>query len=114
MQDVTEPPAHGFGTNIRRDLGGHMVGHLELYPSPALAGDVHEFDPLTGDGNGVRLRPVHGWIVQTTSRFGDLLGTGNRSASSVAWARILGQSTDALREVGSDKTSLNGGPPVFP
>lgn len=111
VQDVSAPPPHGFGTNIRRDVGGHLVGHLELYPTHTAAFDVHENNPVTGDGNGSRRRPVHGWLVQTTARLGDVAGTGNRSSSPAAWARTLVQGLNPLTPVGTDLPSLFAGPP---
>jgi hypothetical protein len=58
-----------LGTSARRDLSipqpGPLVGHLQLMPAPVPASDSIENDPRTGDGNGQRLRMVHGWIVQT-------------------------------------------------
>jgi hypothetical protein len=42
---------------------GSMSGHLQLVPQPiATANDSH--DAEYGDGNNVRRRPVHGWLVQ--------------------------------------------------
>ena len=107
VQDLTEPPPYGFGRNIQRDFGGHLVGHLQLFPGVALAEDVHEYVPGTGDGSGARRRPVHGWILQSVTRLSDMVETGNRTASTAMWARTLGQSTNPLVTLGQDTPSLN-------
>ena len=61
--------------------------------------DVH--DQGFGDGNGVRRRPVHGWIVQSVP-------VALRVAPEpVAWARPLGQGGGALMPF------LLDGAPVF-
>ncbi len=54
-----------FGSNIARPNGGNIVGHVELFPIGLSADDSNENDPITGNSNGFRRRPVHGWIVQT-------------------------------------------------
>jgi hypothetical protein len=81
---------------------GSISGHLQLVSQPiATANDAH--DAQYGDGNNIRRRGVHGWIVQST--FGQLL-PGNApiqgtpvipvGAAFAAWARPLAQSTTAL------------------
>jgi hypothetical protein len=107
VQDLTEPPPYGFGRNLRSDFGGHLVGHLQLFPGVALAADVHEYVPGTGDGSGARRRPVHGWVLQSVTRLSDMVGTGNRTASTAMWARTLGQGTNPLVALGDDTPSLN-------
>ncbi len=82
---------------------GSISGHLEMTSQPiATSGwDVH--DAQYGDGNNVRRRGVHGWLVQSTSA--ELL-PGNEpvpnapnlpiSQGTAAWARPLAQSTTPL------------------
>jgi hypothetical protein len=54
-----------FSTNVFRERSGSSVGHMELIVD-GVSNQVdsnEQFGP-TGDGDGARVRPVHGWIVQ--------------------------------------------------
>jgi hypothetical protein len=84
---------------------GSISGHLQLVSQPiATANDAH--DAQHGDGNNVRNRGVHGWIVQNVvAGAGNLLSGGQPipgtppitvAGGAAAWARPLGQSTTAL------------------
>ena len=84
---------------------GSMSGHLQLVPQPvATANDAH--DAEYGDGNNVRRRGVHGWIVQNVTDGSVLVvadnpidGTpeiGSGIGGFAAWGRPLSQSTTAL------------------
>ena len=84
---------------------GSMSGHLQLVPQPvATANDAH--DAEFGDGNNVRRRGVHGWIVQNVTDGSALViadnpidGTpeiGSGIGGFAAWGRPLSQSTTAL------------------
>jgi len=77
-------------------------GHLLLVPQQVGTGspnDVH--DQGFGDGNGVRRRPVHGWIAQTIPAN---LGV---APQPLAWGRPLAQGRGALVPFLAD------GDPVF-
>jgi hypothetical protein len=83
---------------------GSMSGHLQLVPQPiATANDAH--DAQYGDGNNVRRRAVHGWIVQHVKDGEDIVesnqpiqGTPDVQVDNgpAAWGRPLAQSTTAL------------------
>lgn len=68
---------------------GSNGGHLQLFPRQVASqgNDVH--DAGFGDGNNIRRRPVHGWIVQAAPNVGTPPGP-------VAWARPLGQGRGSL------------------
>jgi hypothetical protein len=88
---------------------GSLSGHLQLVPQPiATSNDVH--DAAYGDGNNVRRRPAHGWLVQSV--VGELVpanhpiqGTPPIAAANMpaAWGRPLDQSTTALLPFLSDQ-----------
>lgn len=82
-----------------------MSGHLRLVLQPiGTANDAH--DAQYGDGNSVRRRAVHGWLLQRvdaddTVVFADhpIPGTPSRTLNpddSVNWGRVLQQGTTAL------------------
>jgi hypothetical protein len=80
---------------------GSLSGHLQLVPQPIATGnDFH--DAAYGDGNNVRRRAVHGWIVQSTHNVilpgsAPIPGTpGVLVQGRAAWARPLGQGTTPL------------------
>jgi hypothetical protein len=83
---------------------GSMSGHLQLVPQPiATPNDSH--DAEFGDGNNVRRRGVHGWIVQNVQDGEDIVesdhpieGTPDVEMDNgpAAWGRPLAQSTTAL------------------
>jgi hypothetical protein len=105
-----DDPLKAFGDNVDRDFGGHLVGHVQLFPFLAIRNDVHEFfmdADMIGDGNGVRRAPVHGWIVQSIAAGGNFDDGafpkgGAFMVGKATWARQLGQSTDSLQPYKSD------------
>jgi hypothetical protein len=100
---------NGFGLNVTRPFGGHLVGHLELFPAVAPRNDAHELLPETGNGDGVRRSLVHGYIIQTIRQGGQFAGGefGGTMAMNAAWARQLTQGTNALVPTPGDVTSLD-------
>jgi hypothetical protein len=112
FEDITDNfPPFGFGPSLL--AGGYQVGHIELFPtatSPQT--DTNETDPLTGDSNGARRRPVHGWIFQTLAAGGTINGFGlggpSVSINQSAWGRVLTSGTQALSALGGDTPALNG------
>jgi hypothetical protein len=100
---------------------GSMSGHLQLVPQPvATANDAH--DAEYGDGNNVRRRGVHGWIVQNVVEGAALLtggepidGTpeiGTGVGGYTAWGRPLAQSTTALIPFLGDESAVLDADPV--
>jgi hypothetical protein len=80
---------------------GSIAGHLSFSSQPgSSANDVH--DVAFGDGNSVRRRPVHGWIVQDVA--GTLLpagqpvpgAPGQTALMPALWGRPLVQGRTAL------------------
>jgi hypothetical protein len=80
---------------------GSIAGHLSFSSQPgASANDIH--DVAFGDGNSVRRRPVHGWIVQEVE--GTLVPTGQpvpgtpgqTALQPALWGRPLAQGRTAL------------------
>ena len=98
---------NGFGLNVTRPFGGHLVGHLELFPAVVARNDEQE---LLSDGNdGVRRAPVHGYLIQTIGAGGAFAGGefgGSMSANGV-WARQLTQGTNGLVPTDGDIPSLD-------
>jgi hypothetical protein len=113
-----------FGPFVRRDVSHHIVGHFELRPGVATAQfDANETDPLTGDANSSRRRPVHGWIVHFMAPGGQIGGppsptgpyptAGPPMVDMAAWASTLVQGTSPLAPLGADVPALHAGPPPF-
>ena len=85
--------------------------------------DSNETTPLTGDGDGNRLRPVHGWIVHFMAPGGQIGGlpaptgpyptAGPPMVDMAAWASTLVQGTSPLMPLGTDVPALHAGPPPF-
>jgi hypothetical protein len=100
---------NGFGLNVTRPFGGHLVGHLELFPAVVSRDDAHELLPKTGNGDGVRRALVHGYLVQTIRQGGTIAGGefGESMAMNAAWARQLTQGTNALVPTTGDVPSLD-------
>ena len=96
-----------FGLNVRREFGGHLVGNVVLHAHSTRRDDSIELLPATGDGNGLRTPPIHGWIIHTTGKLGDVLGSGNRSAGQAAWARPLLTANDPLPGLLGDVTAMD-------
>ncbi len=96
-----------FGLNVRREFGGHLVGSVVLHSHATQRQDAIELVPETGDGNGVRTPPVHGWVIHSTGKLGDVLGSGNRSAGRAAWARPMLTIHDPLPGYQGDTTALD-------
>ena len=96
---------------------GSMSGHLEMWPQSILtaAGDSH--DENFGNGDGSRIRGVHGWIVQNMIT-GDMDGVGmldevpvNSVGGAAAWGRPLAQSgTNLVPNPGDDDPTLDANP----
>jgi hypothetical protein len=99
---------------------GSMSGHLQLVPQPvATANDAH--DAEYGDGNSVRRRGVHGWIVQNVTGGSDIVVAGNpipgtpkvtNAGGPAAWGRPLNQSTTALAPFLADLNSTLDADPI--
>jgi hypothetical protein len=99
---------------------GSMSGHLQLVPQPvATANDAH--DAQHGDGNSVRRRGVHGWIVQNVTSGSDIVVAGNpvpgtpkvtNAGGPAAWGRPLNQSTTALAPFLADLDSTLDADPL--
>ena len=112
FEDITEMfPPNGFGPSLLS--GNYRVGHLELFPTSTSPNtDTNETDPLTGDSNGARRRPVHGWIFQTFAARGEIGNFGVDDPSSndgqSSWGRVLTSGTQALSALGGDTPALNG------
>lgn len=106
IQDMVELD----GRFAESDLGS-PVGHMRLTPKsvtyPNLAHDT-AFDGGPGSIPGVRVPPVHGWVVQTISEGGKILDlpVGAANSNKAAWARTLAQS-------GMPITVSSGDTPVF-
>ena len=100
---------NGFGLNVTRPFGGHLLGHLELFPAVVSRDDAHELLPQTGNGDGVRRALVHGYIVQTIRQGGQFGGGefGGTMAMNAAWARQLTQGTNAVVPTAGDVPSLD-------
>jgi hypothetical protein len=116
FSDISAFPPNGFGPSINGGVAGaHQVGHIELFPaSTSPQTDSNEMDPLTGDGNGARRRPVHGWIFQSIATAGSIngfgLGAPSLAANVAAWGRVLVSGPQALAAVGGDTPALNASP----
>jgi hypothetical protein len=97
---------------------GSMSGHLQLVSQPiATANDSH--DTEHGDGNGVRRRGVHGWILQAMD--GDNVvfpdnpiegtpGIQELGSRQTSWGRPLNQSRTALAPFLADTATLDADP----
>ncbi len=98
---------NGFGLNVTRPFGGHLVGHLELFPAAVLRDDTQEL--LSYSNEGVRRSLVHGYIIQAVRAGGQFDGGefGGTMAGNGAWARQLTQGTNALVGIGMDVPSLD-------
>jgi hypothetical protein len=86
---------NGWGLNVTRPFAGHTAGHLTLYPTSVSRNDEHE---RSQNNDGLRLAPVHGYLIQTISSGGVFVGGefGDSMASDAAWARQLTQGTNPL------------------
>ena len=103
-----------FGANIRRDVAGHLVGHLEFTVDAVSRFDVHE---LLDTPDRVRFAPSHGWVLQTLAEGGSinggespangLIANGATMDSNGAWARTLSQGDTGLSGFNGDTPSLN-------
>ena len=103
-----------FGYNVLREESGSLVGHLELLVSDVGGQvDANETSAKTGDANGNRVRPVHGWLVQFITDGAEGHPNVPPFFGSGAWARTLVQGTHALVPSGADVPALNAGPPVL-
>jgi hypothetical protein len=99
---------------------GSMSGHLQLVSQPiATENDAH--DAEHGDGNNVRRRGVHGWLVQNVTAGSDIVtadepitGTPKvtMAAGPAAWGRPLNQSTTALAPFLADRDSTLDADPL--
>jgi hypothetical protein len=97
---------NGWGLNVARTFAGHTAGHLTLYPSKVTRSDEHE---RSQNNDGLRLAPVHGYLIQTISQGGVFVGGeyGGSMSSSAAWARQLTQGTNPLLTSDGDVPSLD-------
>jgi hypothetical protein len=80
-----------FYASALGSYAGHMVIKPEGVTYNNLAHDT-SFDGGPGSVPGVRVVPVHGWIVQSISEGGDLAELGLWNNNQAAWARTLAQS----------------------
>ena len=98
---------NGFGLNVTRPFGGHLVGHLELFPAAVARDDEHEL--LSESPEGVRRALVHGDLIQQISTGGKFAGGefGGTMAANGTWARQLTQGTNALVNIAADEQSLD-------
>ena len=99
---------NGFGLNVTRPFGGHLVGHLELFPAVVARSDVVELYQSSG-ADGVRRAPVHGYLLQTISAGGQFDGGefGGTMAANGAWMRQLTQGTHPLIPTDGDEPQLD-------
>ena len=98
---------NGFGLNVTRPFGGHIVGHLELFPAAVARSDEHEL--LSESNDGVRRALVHGYLVQQIRAGGQFDGGefGGTMAANGTWARQLTQGTNAIVNIADDVQSLD-------
>jgi hypothetical protein len=98
---------NGFGLNVTRPFGGHLVGHLELFPAVVARSDEQEL--LSRSPEGVRRALVHGYIIQAIRAGGQFDGGefGGTMAANGVWARQLTQGTNPLVPVDLDIPSLD-------
>lgn len=98
---------NGFGLNVTRPFGGHIVGHLELFPAAVARNDEHEL--LSESNDGVRRALVHGYLIQQIRAGGQFDGGefGGTMAANGTWARQLTQGTNAIVNIGDDVQSLD-------
>jgi hypothetical protein len=98
---------NGFGLNVTRPFGGHLVGHLELFPAVVARSDEQEL--LSYSPEGVRRALVHGYIIQAIRAGGQFDGGefGGTMAANGVWARQLTQGTNPLVPVDKDVPSLD-------
>jgi len=103
---IDESP-NGFGLNVTRPFGGHVVGHLELFPAAVARSDEHEL--LSASNDGVRRALVHGYLIQQVVPGGQFVGGefGGVASASSAWARQLTQGTNAIVNIADDVQSLD-------
>jgi len=103
---IDESP-NGFGLNVTRPFGGHVVGHLELFPAAVARDDEQEL--LSYSNDGVRRAPVHGYIIQSIRAGGTFDGGefGGTIAANGVWARQLTQGTNTLVPIAEDTPSLD-------
>jgi hypothetical protein len=93
---------NGFGLNVTRPFGGHIVGHLELFPAAVARNDEHEL--LSESNDGVRRALVHGYLIQQIRAGGEF---GDVMSANGAWARQLTQGTNAIVNIADDVQSLD-------
>ena len=98
---------NGFGLNVTRPFGGHVVGHLELFPAAVARDDEHEL--LSDSPEGVRRALVHGYIIQMIRAGGQFDGGefGGTMAANGVWARQLTQGTNAIVPIAGDVEALD-------
>ena len=103
---IDESP-NGFGLNVTRPFGGHVVGHLELFPAAVARSDEQEL--LSYSNDGVRRAPVHGYIIQSIRAGGQFDGGefGGTMAANGVWARQLTQGTNTVVPIKEDMPSLD-------
>ena len=108
----------GFGQFITRGADGHLAGHIKLTPGISQSLDSNEIDypNMLGDANSFRVRPIHGWVLQSIADGGFFAGGAYPSMGpatmngKAAWARLLVQSMDPLLPLGGDRPALNAKP----
>jgi len=98
---------NGFGLNVNRSFSGHLVGHLQLYPSIVARRDLLELQTL--DSDGLRRPPVHGYIIQTIQGGGQFAAGefGGTMAANGYWMRQLTQGTNPLVPYRDDEPQLD-------
>ena len=98
---------------------GSISGHLEMYPQAiATANDSHDIS--WGNGDNVRNRGFHGWLVQNSTGVvlaGDVPIPGAPAVSvpnAAAWGRPLAQSTTDLEPSTDDESPTLDADPTGP
>jgi hypothetical protein len=97
---------NGWGLNVTRPFAGHTTGHLTVYPMSVARRDEHE---RSQNNDGLRLAPVHGYLIQTISQGGVFVAGefGSSMSANAAWARQLTQGTNPLLIGNGDVPSLD-------
>lgn len=100
-------PLQDINPNFLRMLLGSDVGYLYMTPLDGLVSDLAH-DVLFGNGNGVRVTGVHGWLVQVLPDGADMVEGGNTIIGYGAWGRRLDNGMLPQDLDGTDIPTLRG------
>jgi hypothetical protein len=112
------PFAHYYGPGDPRGLGS-ISGHVEIYVGSSGTGEFDDHDRCFGNGDNIRNRGAHGWLVQNAVQ-GDVL-PGDEPVpttpavpvpNAAAWGRPLHQSTTDLTPNSGDIVTLDAEPGI--